>query len=220
MSVPSPPRRIVVSGVATAAIIYTTTLMFTFSGVSIVLAMLIMRGGVLVLAPLMDFAFRAARAMVCVDRLRAGDGSPWRRSRPVAGRCSSAGRPRHGEPLRRRLCRPPAGVNSGAKSRDVACTRRYFVDEQLVAMATLVVVPCSLASAGSTGIAVTMRVGLARLFLTTRTSGWRIAIGVLYACLYVLRHVDLPGSAREHLLHRAQSVSSVLAGVAGSAGIA
>ena len=44
--VPWPGRRTVVAGVATAAIIYTTTLMFTIAGMSIVLALLIMRGGV------------------------------------------------------------------------------------------------------------------------------------------------------------------------------
>lgn len=44
------------SGLATAAIIATTTLAYTFDGVSIVLMMLLMRGGVLVLAPIVDAA--------------------------------------------------------------------------------------------------------------------------------------------------------------------
>lgn len=42
------------SGLCTAAIIMTTTLAYTFPGVSIVFMMLLMRGGVLVIAPLVD----------------------------------------------------------------------------------------------------------------------------------------------------------------------
>jgi len=44
------------SGLCTAAIIMTTTLAYTFPGVSIVFMMLLMRGGVLVIAPLVDAA--------------------------------------------------------------------------------------------------------------------------------------------------------------------
>lgn len=47
----------VVSGIAFAAIIISTTVSFTFSGVSVVLALLLMRGGVLVMSPLLDFIY-------------------------------------------------------------------------------------------------------------------------------------------------------------------
>lgn len=53
---PVPSRWTALSGVCTAVILTTTTLAYTFEGVSIVLVMLIMRGGVLVLAPLVDAA--------------------------------------------------------------------------------------------------------------------------------------------------------------------
>jgi len=52
--VPFPGPWTFVSGLCTAAIIGTTTLAYTFSGVSIVFMMLLMRGGVLVLAPIVD----------------------------------------------------------------------------------------------------------------------------------------------------------------------
>src|SRR5262249_20216562 len=42
------------SGVATAIIIATTTLNYTFAGISILLALLLMRGGVLIIAPFVD----------------------------------------------------------------------------------------------------------------------------------------------------------------------
>jgi hypothetical protein len=52
--VPLPGRWTFLSGLCTAAIIGTTTLAYTFSGISIVFMMLLMRGGVLVIAPLVD----------------------------------------------------------------------------------------------------------------------------------------------------------------------
>lgn len=56
ISVPSPGPWTFLSGLCTAAIIGTTTLAYTFSGVSIVFMMLLMRGGVLVIAPIVDAA--------------------------------------------------------------------------------------------------------------------------------------------------------------------
>jgi len=49
-----PGRWTGLSGVCTAAILTTTTLAYTFDGVSIVFVMLLMRGGVLVIAPVVD----------------------------------------------------------------------------------------------------------------------------------------------------------------------
>src|SRR5262249_42296654 len=58
LSVPLPRLSTFLSGLATAAIIATTTLNYTFGGISILLALLLMRGGVLILAPIVDVAFR------------------------------------------------------------------------------------------------------------------------------------------------------------------
>lgn len=54
LRVPRPSRWTFLSGVSTAGIIATTTLAYTFNGVSIVFMMLLMRGGMLVLAPVVD----------------------------------------------------------------------------------------------------------------------------------------------------------------------
>jgi hypothetical protein len=51
---PWPGRWTFLSGLCTAGVIGTTTLAYTFDGVSIVFVMLLMRGGVLVLAPIVD----------------------------------------------------------------------------------------------------------------------------------------------------------------------
>ncbi|MFH1277686.1 MAG: hypothetical protein ABIK65_04845 [Candidatus Eisenbacteria bacterium] len=53
-SVPFPSLWTGLSGICTAAVIVTTNLAYTFNGVSIVFVMLLMRGGVLVLGPIVD----------------------------------------------------------------------------------------------------------------------------------------------------------------------
>ena len=55
---PVPRRQTLISGLATAVIIATTTLNYTFVGISIVFALLMMRGGVLVMSPVIDFIFK------------------------------------------------------------------------------------------------------------------------------------------------------------------
>src|SRR5215216_5905218 len=54
VSVPFPGRFTFLSGLCTATIIGTTTLAFTFSGVSVVFILVLLRGGVLIIAPLVD----------------------------------------------------------------------------------------------------------------------------------------------------------------------
>lgn len=54
LTLPAPRPRTLASGVATAAVIVSATLAYSFEGVSIVLMMLLMRGGVLVMAPVVD----------------------------------------------------------------------------------------------------------------------------------------------------------------------
>lgn len=54
LRIPMPGVWQALSGICTAGIIMTTTLAYTFQGISIVFAMLLMRGGVLILAPIVD----------------------------------------------------------------------------------------------------------------------------------------------------------------------
>ncbi len=56
IELPVPSRWTALSGLATASVVVTTTLAYTFAGTSIVLMMLLMRGGVLVIAPIVDGA--------------------------------------------------------------------------------------------------------------------------------------------------------------------
>lgn len=54
LRLPMPRRATAISGLCSTGIIATTTLAYSFSGVSLVLVALLMRGGVLVLAPVVD----------------------------------------------------------------------------------------------------------------------------------------------------------------------
>ena len=54
IKVPHPTKWTFLSGLCTALIIGTTTLAYTFEGLSIVLAMVLMRGGVLLIGPIVD----------------------------------------------------------------------------------------------------------------------------------------------------------------------
>lgn len=54
LQVPVPRPATLLSGLCTTAVVVTTTLAYTFQGLSIVFMMLLMRGGVLALAPLVD----------------------------------------------------------------------------------------------------------------------------------------------------------------------
>ncbi|MDO8526071.1 MAG: hypothetical protein Q7T03_00115, partial [Deltaproteobacteria bacterium] len=54
VSMPRPRWITFISGLCTAGVIITTTLAYSFEGVSIVFAMLLMRGGTLVIAPIVD----------------------------------------------------------------------------------------------------------------------------------------------------------------------
>ncbi len=54
VSVPHPTKWTFLSGLFTSLIIGTTTLAYTFESVSIVLAMILMRGGVLIIGPIVD----------------------------------------------------------------------------------------------------------------------------------------------------------------------
>ena len=57
LSIPFPRRLTFLSGVCTAVIIGTTTLAFAFGGLSIVLVLVLLRGGVLIIAPVIDATF-------------------------------------------------------------------------------------------------------------------------------------------------------------------
>jgi hypothetical protein len=182
-SVPWPTRRTLLTGLATAAIIYATTLMYTFSGVSILLAMLLMRAGVLMLAPVVDSLFKrrvrwfswtafalSLLALAAVAAELPNYRLTWALAATVSVYIVAYAVRLH-------------GMNSLAKSQDRNATCRYFVEEQLVAMAALIGVPVVMAVVGSSGMSEGIRHGFTA-FASADALWPSLLIGLLYGSLY------------------------------------
>lgn len=140
LPLPAPSRWTALSGLCTAAIIATTTLAYTFEGVSIVMMMLLMRGGVLVIAPIVDrISGRSVRReswialVLSLSALLVGlaDGDNYVIT-AAAGLVVAIYLLAYFGRLRL--------MSSKAKSSDRQTTLRYFVEEQLVATPAVVAV--------------------------------------------------------------------------------
>lgn len=166
--VPCPGRWTFLSGLCTACIIATTTLAYTFSGVSIVFMMLLMRGGLLVLAPLIDLVGgRKVRwfsgvalalslaALLLATLMRASGGSSWAITTvalvDVAVYLASY-------VVRLRF------MSRMAKSEVRADTIRYFVEEQMVATPAIVLLLVVLAVIGQGELMLAVRRGFLEIW--------------------------------------------------------
>ena len=181
--VPFPERLVFLSGLGTAIIIGTTTLAFTFTGVSIVFALVLMRAGVLSIAPIVDrlfkrpvrwFSWTALGISVAALSVALMDVNNYRLTGVAALTIAAY--------LSGYLLRLPC-INGLAKTTDTAVTRKYFVEEVMVAMPLLVILPAAFALVGSGEIAAELREGFASFFTSAVTLP-AIIIGALYSCLY------------------------------------
>lgn len=178
------PRPLVfLSGLGTAIIIGTTTLIFTFPGVSIVFALVLMRGGVLIMGPLVDrlfkrrvrwFSWAALGVTVVAILIAIADVKNYRLSLVTATIIIAY--------LSGYLLRIPCATKL-AKSADKAITYRYFVEEQMVAMLFLIAIPAVFALIGKGEIMMELRHGFTGFFTTSITVP-ALIIGAFYACLY------------------------------------
>jgi protein-tyrosine-phosphatase len=219
LSVPLPSQRVLLPGVGTAVIIGATTLCFTFTEVSIVLALVLMRGGVLALAPVVDRLFRrrvrwfswAALGLSLAALLVAlADVNNYRVSGVAALTLAAY--------LAGYLLRLPF-INRLAKSNDDIETRRYFVEEVMVATPLLVALPAAYAFLGGGAVASELRRGFAELFVSGVTLP-ALLVGALYAglfCFGTLIYLDCRENSFCIPLNRG---SSLLAGVVASYALA
>lgn len=158
LRVPLPRAATFASGLATAAIIATTTLAYAVDGASIVFMMLLMRGGVLAIAPVVDaLAGRHVRAaswialaLSLASLVVATQGAPDALSAVAA---VDAGIYVGAYFLRLRL------MSRLAKSADDASNRRYFVEEQMIASPAVVVALVLIALTGTGAVAGEIRRG-------------------------------------------------------------
>ena len=212
-SLPFPPALVVLSGIGTATIIGTTTLSFALTGISILFALLLMRGGVLLIAPSVDLLFR--RRVRWFSWLALGLTLP---ALAIAlldvnnYRLTTIAALTIGAYLSGYLLRLPC-LTSLAKQDDQTITHRYFVDEAVVALLLLVVVPAALALIGQGEIMLELRRGFVDMFASPVTIP-AMLIGALYAGLYcfgTLIYLDCRENTFCIPLNRA---SSLLAGLA------
>jgi hypothetical protein len=180
-----PSRTLVVSGVGTALLIAATTIAYTFKGISIVLALLLMRGGLLIIGPLTDAVFgRRVRwfswgalivsfGALAVSFANINDGSL-----PLLAGINLA------VYLTGYSLRTPC-MTKAAKVRDADVTKRYFVQEALVTAAVLPLLPLTLSLFGNP-VSLALRRGITTFWsMHTAAILPSVVIGVLYAGLYV-----------------------------------
>lgn len=151
MRVPMPTRYTAMSGVGTALVLFTVPMSFTIEGVSIPFMQLLMRGDILVIAPIVDFMFGRkvrwwswtalvmvlfAMAITLVDR--GGLKLP-----PIA--IATIVLYTAGYFLRLVV------MNKTAKNGDPAMVRRYFVEEKIVALPLSVAALAALSASGIGG---------------------------------------------------------------------
>ena len=184
VSFPFPRRLTFLSGICTATIIGTTTLAFSFKGISIVLVLVLLRGGVLIIAPVVDGMFRrrvrwfswAAMliSLLAVTIVLSDAGNYKLSLTAIVDVAAYLTAYFFKFQFMTRL----------AKSDDVNATRRYFVEEQMIASPLLLLALGAMAVIGSGKEMMGLRLGFTA-FMGTRGAGLALLIGLFYAGLCI-----------------------------------
>jgi hypothetical protein len=219
VSLPSPNRWTFLSGVATAAVIATTTLAYTFKGVSIVFMMLLMRGGVLAIAPVVDaFGKRGVRAASwvalalssCGLLVTLADGASYELS-VIAALDVAVYLTAYFVRLR--------FMSRLAKSADKGASIRFFVEEQMVATPTIVLFLAGLAVLGQGPVMLSVRAGFTTFFDSGAVLA-AIAIGLFSQGTGIFGALILLDGRENAFCVPVNRASSILAGVVASASLA
>jgi hypothetical protein len=212
--VPCPSFATLVSGLCTATIIVTTTLSYTIPGASIVVMMLLMRGGVLGIAPIVDASARrrirprsAVALGLCAAALLVGVGVPgsWQLP-PLALGVTAIYVAAYFGRLR---------LMSALAKRDDAANMRYFVEEQLVATPAVALALTAIALAGSGNFAAELRAGFA--LIDDPIGAGAVLVGVLSQGTGIFGGLILLSPQENSWCVPVNRASSVLAGVGATA---
>src|SRR5262245_22255087 len=184
LSLPFPTVWTFLSGLCMATIIGTTTLAFSFSGASIVFVLILLRGGVLVIGPVVDSItkrkvrwFSWAAMFVSLLSLVVALEDVQNYTLRIAAVVDVAAY-LAAYFVRFRI------MSRFAKSADRHATLRYFVEEQLIATPALVAALGFLALLGTGDTMIEFRQGFTT-FLTGNAVGPAVMIGLFYAALCV-----------------------------------
>ncbi|MCC6335410.1 MAG: hypothetical protein IT380_15645 [Myxococcales bacterium] len=206
---PTPTRWTALSGLCGATILTTTTLAYTISGVSIVFMMLLMRGGMLMMAPVVDaisgrhvrwFSWVAlgltlSSLVVAILGKRGDFRLPFVAVVDVTAYLAAYF-------VRLRF------MSRLAKSDSVEVTRRYFVEEQLVSTPAALLALGLLALFGVEEV----RAGFTQLVFTGQWP-WAVLIGALSQGTGIFGALVLLDKSENSFSVPVNRASSVLAGV-------
>ena len=182
--IPFPRRITFLSGICMATIMGTTTLAFSFAGLSIVLVLVLLRGGTLIIAPVVDhmvgrrvrwFSWTAMLASLAAVLVVLTDASNYKLT-IVAVIDVAAYLAAYFFKLQ--------FMSRLAKSNDRSVTLRYFVEEQMVASPLLVVALIVLALIGAGDVMMGFRIGFTS-FLATPGALYAALVGFSYAALCI-----------------------------------
>src|SRR5713226_7612780 len=184
VSIPFPRRQTFLSAICMATIIGTTTLAFSFGGISIVLVLVLLRGGVLILAPLVDaIRQRRVRWFSWV--------AMWISLMALVVVLSDAGNYKLsfaaildvGAYLTAYFFKFQF-MTRLAKSNEHSATLRYFVEEQMIAAPLLLLALGAMALVGRGEEMLGFRLGFTT-FLASKAVGWALLVGLFYAGLCI-----------------------------------
>jgi hypothetical protein len=206
---------VVVSAFGTALIIGCTTLAYSFEGVSIVLALLLMRGGVLILAPVMDLVFRRRVRWFSWLALIVAGGALAISLAAVGGYGLGRGAAINLALYLSGYVLRLACMTRCAKVEDPAQTRSYFVQELVLALGFLL-----LLSGGLALFVEPVRAGFLLWTSHPNAVGPALLIGALYTCLFVFGTLIYLDRRENTFCVAVNRGSSVLAGVVAAFAVA
>lgn len=214
--VPFPRLLTCLSGVCLATIMGTTTLAFSFAGLSIVLVLVLLRGGTLIIAPLVDrivgrrvrwFSWTAMFVSLVAVLTALSEASSYILTLAVVIDIAAY--------LAAYFFKLQF-MSRLAKTDDRSATLRYFVEEQMVASPLLVVVLVVLALIGSGDVMLGFRAGLTS-FVTTPAAFYAALIGLSYAALCICTTLIFLDRRENTFCMPMHCGSSMLAGFAATA---
>jgi len=184
IQIPFPRRLTFLSGVCMATIMGTTTLAFTFGGLSIVLVLVLLRGGTLIIAPIVDrivgrrvrwFSWTAMLVSLGAVLVALSDAANY-----VVTIAATIDVAAYLTAYFFKL----QFMSRLAKSDQRSATLRYFVEEQMVASPLLVIALVVMAFVGSGDVMLGFREGLTT-FATTPGAFFAALVGLFYAALCI-----------------------------------
>jgi len=184
VQIPFPRRLTFLSGVCMATIMGTTTLAFTFGGLSIVLVLVLLRGGTLIIAPTVDrivgrrvrwFSWAAMLVSLAAVLVVLSDAANYVLT--IAAIIDVAA-------YLTAYFFKLQFMSRLAKSDQRSATLRYFVEEQMVASPLLVIALVVMAFIGAGDVMMGFREGLTT-FATTPGAFFAALVGLFYAALCI-----------------------------------